>query len=60
MRRVCTMEVDTTNKEVLVNVVAEPVPFERDGYQLFMNAIVTREDGQKMYIPHLLVATGLD
>jgi hypothetical protein len=43
-----------------VKVVAEPVPYERDGYQLFMNAIVTRADGKKMYIPHLLVDTGLD
>ena len=43
-----------------VKAVAEPVPYGRDGYQLFMNAMVTRADGKKMYIPHLLVDTGMN
>src|SRR6266699_1279567 len=44
---------------MLVNVIAEPTPFEKDGYQLFVNAILTNSEGQKLYIPHLLVDTGL-
>jgi len=54
------VETQTTNADEIVKVVAEPVPFEREGYQLFINAIVTREDGKKLYIPHLLVDTGLN
>jgi hypothetical protein len=50
---------DVVKNDEIVRVVAEPVPFERDNYQLFMNALVTRADGKKLYIPHVLVDTGM-
>ena len=53
------MQKHDTNAKEIVKVVAEPVPFELEEFQLFINAIVTREDGKKLYIPHILVNTGL-
>jgi len=52
------MDRNTDEQQDLVKIIAEPVPYSRDHYQLFINAIVTNAEGKKLYIPHILVDIG--
>src|SRR5215831_18919382 len=48
-------------EEMLVKVTAEPTPYAHEGCQIFRNAILEKAgDPEPMYLPLLLVYTGLD